>query len=122
MPVVSNTSPLVFLESLDVLHLLAKCFEKVIIPDAVYQEWGPSVIPSFVERYHLSEKVQAFVSGALGRLHQGELEAIELARELGIDFVLRRSPGPSQGSPYGVDSHGYIWDFKTCNPSRFHIT
>ena len=88
MPVVSNTSPLVFLESLDVLHLLAKCFEKVIIPDAVYQEWGPSVLPSFVERYHLSEKAQAFVSGALGRLHRGELEAIELARELGIDFVL----------------------------------
>lgn len=88
MPVVSNTSPLIFLESLDVLHLLNRCFDKVIIPDAVYQEWMPSTIPSFVERYHLSEKGQAFVRGAEGRLHRGELEAIELSRELSIELVL----------------------------------
>ena len=56
MHAVSNTSPLIFLESLDVLFLLDRCFEKVIIADAVYREWGPSSIPSFVEHYHLSEK------------------------------------------------------------------
>lgn len=71
MHAVSNTSPLIFLESLDVLFLLDRCFEKVIIADAVYREWGPSSIPSFVEHYHLSEKGKAFVSGAMGRLHQG---------------------------------------------------
>lgn len=88
MRAVSNTSPLIFLESIDVLYLLDRCFEKVIIADAVYREWGPSSIPSFVEHYHLSEKGQAFVSGAMGRLHQGELETIVLANEMGIEFVL----------------------------------
>ena len=88
MHAVSNTSPLIFLESLDVLFLLDRCFEKVIIADAVYREWGPSSIPSFVEHYHLSEKGQAFVSGAMGRLHQGELETVVLANEIGIKFVL----------------------------------
>ena len=60
----------------------------MIIADAVYREWGPSSIPSFVEHYHLSEKGKAFVSGAMGRLHQGELETIVLANEIGIKFVL----------------------------------
>jgi len=36
----------------------------------------------------LSLEGSAYVRGALGRLHQGELEAIILAQELLVDYVI----------------------------------
>jgi predicted nucleic acid-binding protein len=43
---VSNTSPLIFLEKIDSLHLLNHCFKEVIIPDSVFVEWGGKIISS----------------------------------------------------------------------------
>ena len=88
MQAVADTSPLIFLEALDALYLLSKCFEKILIPEAVYEEWAPYEVPFFMECPPLPEKGRAFVDGEIGRLHQAELETIVLARELGIKFVL----------------------------------
>jgi len=37
--VVSNTSPLIFLTQIDALPLLETCFNQVIIPETVIEEW-----------------------------------------------------------------------------------
>ena len=44
-------------------------------------------VPVFVRPAALSEVGAAFVRGAIGSLHQGELEALVLARESGIRLV-----------------------------------
>ncbi len=86
--VVSNTSPLIFLEKIDSLILLKKCFNKIVIPEKVQSEWGKKSIPDYIVVQPVSEFGKSYVLGAVGRLHQGELETIQLANELNYDVIL----------------------------------
>ncbi|MFP4161891.1 MAG: hypothetical protein ACLFSK_07920 [Ectothiorhodospira sp.] len=88
MRVVSNSSPLIFLGKLDVLSVLADCFESVAVPDAVVEELQGQSLPGFIKPYTLSVGGQGFVEGALGRLHRGELAAMRLALEQRADLLL----------------------------------
>jgi predicted nucleic acid-binding protein len=84
--IVTNASPLIFLSKIDSLGLLQQCFFDVLVPPAVLAETGLE-LPNFVEQSQLSDVGEAFVRGALGNLHRGELEALVLARERGCDLV-----------------------------------
>ena len=86
MRIVTNASPLIFLTKIDSLGLLQKCFSRVLVPPAVVAETGLD-LPDFVEQSELSDVGEAFVRGALGNLHRGELETLMLARERDIDLV-----------------------------------
>ena len=86
--VVSNTSPLIFLENIDCLHLLGECFNKVYIPEKVKKEWGVKSVPDFISVHSVSQLGMSYVQGASGRLHQGELEVIQLAIEINCKTVL----------------------------------
>lgn len=86
MRLVINASPWIFLTKIDSLSLLPSCFSQVLAPPAVVAETGFE-LPDFIECRQLSEVGDAFVRGAVGTLHRGELEAIVLAREQGIDLV-----------------------------------
>jgi predicted nucleic acid-binding protein len=59
---------------------------QVLAPPAVVAETRLD-LPGFIECRELSEIGHAFVRGAIGTLHRGEVEAIVLAREQGIDLV-----------------------------------
>ena len=86
MRIVTNASPLIFLMKIDSLGLLQGCFSQVLVPPAVLAETGLD-FPDFIEKSQLSEVGEAFVRGAVGTLHRGEMEALTLARERGIDLV-----------------------------------
>lgn len=86
--VVSNTSPLIFLEKIQSLDLLHRCFQQVFIPEEVQKEWGAKVLPEFISVRSVSVAGKSYVEGAVGRLHQGELEAVELAVEADCKIVL----------------------------------
>lgn len=86
MRLVINASPWIFLTKIDLLSLLPSCFSQVLAPPAVVAETGLD-LPDFIECSQLSEVGDAFVRGAVGTLHRGELEAMVLAREQGIDLV-----------------------------------
>ncbi len=88
MKVISNTSPLIFLSKLDALTIVQQCFETIIIPKAVETELKGLVLPEFIVSKSISNSGAAFVQGALGRLHTGELEAIMLAEETKADLIL----------------------------------
>jgi len=83
---VTNASPWIFLAKIDLLSLLPSCFSQVLAPSAVVAETELD-LPDFIECRTLSEVGDAFVRGAVGTLHRGELEAMILAREQGIDLV-----------------------------------
>ena len=86
MKIVTNTSPIIFLHKLNSLHLLEKLFESVLVSGGVVRELGDE-LPDFMQIVTLSARGEAFVSGALGRLHRGELEALFLAQETRANFV-----------------------------------
>jgi predicted nucleic acid-binding protein len=86
MRIVSNASPLIFLGKIDLLGLLQQCFQETLVPPGVVAEVGID-LPRFIEQRSLSEFGEAYVSGAMGRLHRGELEALLLAREQKVEVV-----------------------------------
>lgn len=106
--IVSNTTPLIFLDKVDALQLLDDCFNHVYIPEQVKTEWGKDVVPSFITVQPVSEFGKSYVKGAIGRLHQGELEAIQLATELNCELILlddllaRRAAERKGLTPLGV--------------------
>jgi len=86
--IVLNTSPVIFLSKIESLDFLVDCVDEVYIPKAVVDELCEYKLPSFIQVRRLSITGAAYVSGALGRLHQGELEAIVLAQEIAADYVV----------------------------------
>jgi predicted nucleic acid-binding protein len=86
MRIVTNASPLIFLTKIDSLGLLQQCFSRVLVSPAVVAETGLD-LPDSIEQLRLSDVGEAFVRGALGTLHRGELETLMLARERDIDLV-----------------------------------
>ena len=85
--VVSNTSPLIFLSKLAALDLL-NCFTELSIPRAVQNECKELVLPKSIEVIDLSPKDKQIALLQLGKLHQGELEAIQLAILINANYVL----------------------------------
>ncbi len=87
MRLVVNASPLIFLSKVDTLVMLPALFSEILIPPTVITEIGGLPLPPFVRPATLSAEGNAYVRGAVGRLHAGELEAMVLARERQADFV-----------------------------------
>ena len=88
MKVVVNASPIIFLSKLNALDLLVDLFPEVLIPRAVVKEVGGIPVPEKAHVLDVSLPGRKFVLGALGRLHEGELEVIVLALERSADLVL----------------------------------
>ena len=88
MIVCTNTSPIIFLSKINQLELLNKCFSNIFVPEAVLNELIDYPTPEFINKSKISDHGKAFVTGSLGALHRGELEAIVLARELNADFIM----------------------------------
>ena len=88
MRAVSNASPVIFLSKLGALGLLSQCFDEVHVPLAVKAEIGDVALPEFINVTDISEFGKHYVSGAIGTLHAGELEAIRLAEEIGANIVV----------------------------------
>ena len=98
--IISNSSPIVGLSILGKLSLLKELFDEVFIPEAVYQEivfgntnaeYGKKELQEAVGRGDFTlYRVQnaELVRKLYGKLHEGELEVIIGAKELGLRFVL----------------------------------
>lgn len=97
MIVVSNTTPLIGLASVQQFELLAKLFGEIHIPQAVYDEAylaGPVAgsvkyeVPAAEWIKIVAVKDRLTVEVLLDELDFGEAETIVLARELNADWVL----------------------------------
>ncbi len=88
MRIVLNTSPIIFLGKINRLNLLEHCASHIVTPKNVALELGDYELPDFIHVESLSMVGLAYVKGAMGRLHEGELSAIVIAQELAADFVI----------------------------------
>lgn len=86
-PIVCNASPLIALEQIDHLDLLAQLFGSVVVPPAVEHEVAPTVrVPEWVNRRTLTQPIgPAILQASLG---PGESEAISLAIEIEAQLVI----------------------------------
>lgn len=90
--VVSDTSPIISLAILDMLHLFEKIFTKVYIPEAVWHELTSSKKTSH------NLKIKAFFENKIKHINSannllplvdlGESEAIILCKEINADFLI----------------------------------
>lgn len=92
MIVVSDTSPLHYLQRIDRLELLEQIFEAVLIPSAVYREWQRGFSDLSASTYawlHVAEpRDRAAVRSLRMVLDEGEAEAIALAVERHAELLL----------------------------------
>ena len=91
--VVADTSPIHYLVLIDAIDVLAKLYDRVVIPTAVYGELTHRNAPEAVRRWAAALPRWAEVktpSGVelQGILDPGEAEAIALAQELKTDYLL----------------------------------
>lgn len=88
MIVISDTSPLTSLISIDHEDILKQLYKDVIIPQAVYRELLKEHInlPDFVIVKNVKDREH--VESLIKRVDIGEAEAIVLAKEKKADFLL----------------------------------
>jgi len=97
MIIVSNTTPLIGLATIKRFNLLYELFDKIYIPQAVYQEtviFGHEVggakqevsTATWIETTAVKDRLAVKV--LLDELDLGEAETIVLAYEIGADWVL----------------------------------
>ncbi len=93
MIIVSNTTPIIALSSINQIHLLKDLFTKIYLPEAVYKEIKSKKRYRFLEvesDFFIIRSVQGqkYVSFLLHEIDEGEAEAITLAIELNADLLI----------------------------------
>lgn len=96
MIIVSNTSPIINLAAIRQIELLKQLYEKIIIPQAVFEEIaiigagqaGSEEVKTFdwIETKQLDKRLKA--DSLQSELDPGEAEAIALALEIKADMIL----------------------------------
>ncbi len=88
MIVVSDTSPLTALLTVNQSEILPQLFAEVIVPRAVWQELQHShpALPAWLTTRDVADSQETLRLAAM--VDQGEAEAIELAKELRADLPL----------------------------------
>ena len=85
--VVSNSSPLIALQQIDQLDLLAQLFATILVPPEVVQETAPSVVlPDWIVTQSLQQPMREAVLQA--QLDAGESAAISLALEVSPQWII----------------------------------
>ena len=97
--IVSDTTALIVLAGRQRLDLLGACFERVLLPPAVYREWlaGDAAVAQCVASLGFLEVVAVDDSPLLGELRAlldpGEAEALALARQRGLPLLVDERKG-----------------------------
>jgi predicted nucleic acid-binding protein len=93
--VVSNTSPPNYLVLIDQIHLLSALYGRVLVPKSVHEELRAPETPEAVRSWIASPPQWLEIGpevpvadSKLSQLHQGERDAIALARHLRADALI----------------------------------
>lgn len=95
MIVIADTSPISYLVLIGEVELLPRLFNKIFIPEAVYNELGAKGAPSVVQSWIGNSPDWLEVSSIspiddplLAHLHLGEKQAILLAEQFKADLII----------------------------------
>jgi uncharacterized protein len=127
LPVISDTSPLIWLAEVGKITLVKDLFGEVIIPEEVYIEAVEKGLQGgFADAQTIKEcisegwiKLSKFnfkdqsllqkISGHSFEIHSGEAQAIVLAREMKLLLLIDESAGRAFGQAWGLKVKGTIY-------------
>ena len=127
MPVISDTSPLIWLAKVGKITLLKDLFAEVIIPQEVYIEAVEKglqdgftdaqiikecINEGWIKLSKLNSKDQSIlqkISEHAFEIHSGEAQAIVLAREMKLLLLMDESAGRAFAQAWGVKVKGTIY-------------
>jgi len=119
-PVVSNTSPLIYLAKIGRLDLLRRLFGEVVIPRRVYLEAASegktadaililkAVEEDWVKVSDGAPKEESAILARATGMHEGEAEAILLAKALKVDIIVDEREASATAHMFGVTAMGTI--------------
>jgi uncharacterized protein len=112
--VVSDTTALIVLAAQQRLDLFAGCFERVLLPEAVYREWlaGDPGVAGIVQQKSWLEVVSVDEVPLLVELRSlldpGEAEAFALARQRHLPLILDEKKGRRVARMMGIPVLGLV--------------
>lgn len=112
--VVSDTTALIVLAAQQRLDLFAGCFERVLLPDAVYREWlaGDPDVAGIVQQRSWLEVVSVDEVPLLAELRTlldpGEAEALALARQRHLPLIVDEKKGRRVARMMGIPVLGLV--------------
>lgn len=112
--VVSDTTALIVLAAQQRLDLFAGCFERVLLPDAVYREWlaGDPDVAGIVQQWSWLEVVSVDEVPLLAELRTlldpGEAEALALARQRHLPLIVDEKKGRRVARMMGIPVLGLV--------------
>ena len=116
MKIIADTGPLLSFARADCLDLLQQVVSEVIIPEAVYEEIvvqgagkpGAHDVQhaSWIIRDHVQDR--SLVDALPGKLHQGEREALALAKELNGVLLVDEYTVRQEARRLGIDHMGSL--------------
>ncbi|MGC9349020.1 MAG: hypothetical protein ACP5JG_12825 [Anaerolineae bacterium] len=118
-PVVSNAGPLLALAKLNILHLLKRLYDRVYIPQAVYEE---TIVVGLRRGYEDAHILKLFLKQAdwvpttvsvpseIGtlRLDRGEQESLALAQSLEALILIDEERGRMRAREFGLTVLGTL--------------
>ncbi|MBI2664679.1 DUF3368 domain-containing protein [Candidatus Woesearchaeota archaeon] len=125
--IVSNSSPLISLGKQGILYLLRKCFDKVAIPHAVYEEISRKkdspecarLQQAIREKWIVVRKVSINPLLVTEKLGNGEKEAISLASKMKYLLLIDDDYAKTYASLLNVEAHGLIYVIYRSYSKRF---
>ncbi len=95
MIIVADTSPINYLILIDAIHVLPELYQKVVVPNAVFEELQNEQTPKKVREWinNLPEwfvvnQVTVLLDAELFELDRGEREAIALVEQINADAII----------------------------------
>lgn len=111
--IISDSSPLIFLTRLGKIGYIFENTDQILIPKAVYEEvvlegkrnnfMESNIIENFInEGKIVVNTVKTFNESLYPPLGRGELESLELAKELGLDLIIDDKKVRNVASIFGI--------------------
>ena len=115
--IVSNSSPIIILGKQGKLELLKECFQKVVIPKAVFNEVmqlksnkeSIALKKAISEKWIFVENILPIKTVETNKLGEGEKEAISLAAKYKAKLIIDDDDSKTYASLVGVEAHGTLF-------------
>lgn len=115
--IVSNSTTLIILNDLGKLHLLNRLFEKIFIPQKVFEEVSYKnsfSLPSFIQVKNIHIQKSELYIFLTKILDEGESEAIVLAKELTLPLIIDEKKGRKIAKNLGISIIGFLGVLYLC--------
>jgi predicted nucleic acid-binding protein len=81
-PIIADTSSLIALERVDLLHVLCEIYKEVVVPESVIKEFGNLSLPCLSIRKVESNLLKLLITDL--NLGKGEADVIALSSQTGL--------------------------------------